>query len=125
MHRRDQDFARPATLEQKRLDARIVEEYLHELIEDLPRYSTFNDGRHGSPGFWPLQLEYSRVETRRTWGSFKWELPVLAEAIASRLCRQQEMPLPKSNQAYFLSPYRLTPSLRRNVIIGHQLVNAD
>jgi hypothetical protein len=69
--------------------------------------------------------EQSCAETRRNLGSFRWERQVLAVAIASKPHRRQEMPLPKPNWACSHPPYLPTPSLRRKVIIGHQLVNPD
>jgi hypothetical protein len=69
--------------------------------------------------------EQSCAETRRNPDSFRWEHQVLAEAIVSGPHKRQGMPLPKPNWACSHSPYLPTPSLRRKVIIGHQLVNPD
>lgn len=74
------------------------------------------------PNGCPAELDPYCAETRRNLDSFKWERPAWEEAIASRVRRQQEIPQPKSNRAYFLSPSLSNPSLRRNVIIGQQFV---
>jgi hypothetical protein len=64
------------------------------------------------------------AETRRNLGSFRSEHQVLAAAIASRPHRRQGMP-PQTQLGMFFLSYLPSPSLRRNVIIGHQFVNPD
>jgi hypothetical protein len=70
----------------------------------------------------PLSL---RAETRRNQSSFKLELPTWAEATGSGSRIPPMLQPAKPIQACFSFSSLPTPSLRRKVIIGHQLVKPD
>src|SRR5690242_6242700 len=68
---------------------------------------------------------YLHAENRRSHRSFKLELPAWVEAIESEICIRPALLSAKPIQAWFSFSWLPTPSLRRNVIIGHQLLNPD
>src|ERR1019366_10698503 len=73
-----------------------------------------------------LVQAWFRTGTRHV-GSVKWERRAWAEATASARRRQPESRLlgPSQPCFYYTPPAGLTPNLRRNAIMGHQLVKAD
>jgi hypothetical protein len=68
---------------------------------------------------------FPRAETRRNQRSFRLELPTWAETIGSRSRIRSELRPAKPIQACFSLSGLPTPSLRKKVIMGHQLVKPD
>src|ERR1039457_6654218 len=122
IHARDRDFAQHANREQKSLDVQVIGGSRHGLTT-------------GSREIQPAQLlswfsgasacgTISRRDSAQPW-LLQVGTPSFGSSHCVKTTYATRNPTPQTQLGMFNFSYLPTPSLRRNVIIGHQFVNPD